>query len=103
MSTLDPFLNSADGIGEPYKHAHAVNPVDLIMGDVELPVVSSALLVHDADRLRVTLLGGSVVTLRLTSGTHLLPIRVTKINHQEHYEGLQPYDGMLPASIIALW
>ena len=104
MSTFDPFINSADAIGEPYKNAYAINKADLITGDVELPFVSSALYFSDTVRyLKVQFLGGAVVTLPRVGHDTLLPIRVTKILHQEFYAGADPYDNILPRGIIALW
>lgn len=104
MSTLDPFLNNADGIGEPYQHAHAINPVDLIMGDVELPFVSSAVYFGSTvHHVKLTLLGGAEVTLAYVKASTLLPLRVTKVKQQPFYEGVQPYDGVLPHGLVALW
>lgn len=100
MSTKDPFKHSSDAVGEPYANAYEVDVNALISGDVELPFVSSALLVTFADRLKVTLHGGATVTLRLSGKTHLLPMRVTKIHHQSFYTD---HPTSLPSSVVALW
>ena len=100
MTTINPFKHSADGVGEPYSHAYEVDVEALQEGDVELPYVSSALLVTFADHLKVTLLGGATITLRMSGKTHVLPLRVTKIHHQPFYE-TDPHT--VPQSVIALW
>lgn len=101
MTIIDPFKHTSDSIGPPYENAYEVNVEDLITGDLELPYVSSALVVTNGGSLKVTLLGGSVVTLKFSGKTHVLPIRVTKIHHQPFYEPGQSQ--LLPQSIVALW
>ncbi|SDF16856.1 spike base protein, RCAP_Rcc01079 family [Limimaricola pyoseonensis] len=75
MPVIDSFAGQVAGLDSPVAQAAAVVPSD----DTDLPQASRALYLGTGGDLRVTLLGGAVVTFRAAAaGWH--PLRVARVH-----------------------
>ncbi|NBW09685.1 MAG: hypothetical protein EBR82_16845 [Caulobacteraceae bacterium] len=71
---IDHHSNQIEGLTSPYNDASAVTPSDT----VDLENVTRALYVGHQGTVKVTMLGGAVVTFKM-SKNELLQIRVTRV------------------------
>lgn len=96
--TIDPHPGVATELEPPYANAYEVDVTALLAGDVELPYVSSEVLVQGCQvPLTFTLISGDTVSVKFTKQMPSLKLRVTKI----HQLVLIDPDTGMPDSVIA--